>query len=211
MISVSICKSCMSFLYIKSSSCPSFPELPVHFLLSALPVPALHSPPIQWKPSQDESHHQQRLQWLCKYSSTEQEQADAAEDNWCCNPALVRPFEVGLPDTKNNETEDREEIESVSSNTVECCKSSKTPHNNVHHSQSCIKHHSIRWGVEQADSIVGDKSGQARYSGRAIWKTDSAILAKANLTEEGGKISFFASSVNETARRESGGIQTAKA
>lgn len=170
----------------QSSSCPSFPELPVYSLLPPLTISAFHSPPIQREPSKNKCHHQQRLQRLCKHSSTEQEQADATEYYRRRDPALIRAFEIGLFDAENDESKNRKEIESVPSDTVECCKSSKTPHDNINHSQSCIEHHGVCWCVEQANSIVGDESSQTRYLRRAIWETDSAVLAKTNLTKEGG-------------------------
>ena len=107
------------------SALKSFPELPP-ISNTATPlslcnfISAPYPPVIYRYSSEHEDDHNDRLQWLCKYRSAQQEQTHAAKYNRRCNPSLVWPFQIRFLDSEDDKSKDSKEVKCVSSNSIEC-------------------------------------------------------------------------------------------
>ena len=66
-------------------------------LLPRTLIPSPYSPVIHWDPGDHKAHHDQRLHWLCKHSSTQQEEADAAKYDWGGDPRPIWSFQDQAP------------------------------------------------------------------------------------------------------------------
>ena len=88
------------------SSTPLLPKLPSSAFITPVPeslllLPSSSSNPREPNDEADdhERYDEERLNRLGEDGSTQQEQADAAKDDWRCDPRLVRAFEIRFPDS----------------------------------------------------------------------------------------------------------------
>lgn len=115
------------FLFLSFSSpltpTPAFPELPCRGLsppalaLGHL-IAALYPPEEDRNAREDECDDDDRLQRLREDGPAEEEQADAAEDDGRSYPGFVRPFQMWLLHSQDDEAENGEEVEGVSRHAI---------------------------------------------------------------------------------------------
>lgn len=135
----------------------SLPEFPAGKIDSTISL--VDTPVVDRYAGYDERDDNEGLQGLGDDSPTEEKQAHAAEDDGCGDPSAVGAFQLGFTDTEDDQAENGEEVEGVSSYTVESDKGAEFADDDVDGGQGTVKGHGVD-RREAESGVIAEETGE---------------------------------------------------
>lgn len=158
------------------------------------------------------------MYWLCKDCSTQQEQTNAAKDDWRSDPCLVRAFQIWFADAQDDETKYSLKVKRVARNTVESDEGVEGSNHDVNGCKRSIEDHGrYRREEEACVGICKPVYHLARNLAfpwigvHCVQAYRLVVLSKTYVTENAGQIALLASGVHEAAGCECRCVQCSKA
>lgn len=142
---------------------PKLPPFAVTIRTLVGPIPASYPPKEDGNAGNHESHDDKCLNRLGKYSTAQEEQADAAEDDWCRDPGSVWPVKIRLLNPQDDEAKYRNEVKGVPCDTIERDESAELSHDAVSSGQNAVENESIYRRIKEARVFVAEYRGDLLF------------------------------------------------